>query len=59
MLECDTTEDDGGFSQIENFVKNDPYVVNNLVENYNIKEFALKGASTDFDRLSDKFVVRS
>ena len=59
MLECDTTQEDGGFSQVENFVKNDPYVQNNLVSNYNIREFALKGASTDFDRLSDKFVVRS
>ena len=59
MLECDTEAEDGGFKQIENFVNNDPYVQNQIVKSYNIREFALKGASTDFDRLSDKFVVRS
>ena len=66
-MECDTNlsgsathqDDDGGFSIVENFVKSDPYVKNKLVENYSIREFALKGATTDFDRLSDKFVIRS
>ena len=52
-------DDDGGFSMVENFVKNDPYVKNKLVEKYQIREFALKGATSDFDRLSEKFVIRS
>jgi hypothetical protein len=40
-------------------VKNDPYVTKGLVTDYSIREFALKGATTDFDRLSAKFVLRS
>jgi uncharacterized protein YciI len=59
MLECDVEAEDGGFKQIENFVTNDPYVQNKLVKSYNIREFALKGAVSDFDRLSEKYVVRS
>jgi hypothetical protein len=34
LLECDSTAEDGGFSQIENFVVNDPYVKNQIVKDY-------------------------
>ena len=59
MVEVDSVEDDGGIAEVESFVKSDPYVKNNLVKDWNIKEFALKGAITDFDRLAQKFVLRS
>ena len=52
MVEVDSSEKDGGRSQVESFVTNDPYVKNKLVKSYSVKEFALKGASTDFDRLA-------
>ena len=48
----DTEAEDGGASEVQKFVQNDPYVKHKLVTNYSIHEFDLKGASTDFDRLS-------
>ena len=59
IFEVDTEAEDGGFSRVEKFVAEDPYVKKNLVEKYSIREFAMKAASTDFDRLSSKFVLRS
>ena len=59
LIEIDSTAEDGGFSRIENFVKSDPYVKHKLVDNYTIREFALKASSTEFVRLSSKFVLRS
>ena len=52
MIEIDCEDEDGGFSKIEKFVKTDPYVKHDLVENYTIREFVLKASATDFDRLS-------
>lgn len=59
MIETDTQSEDGGFDKIKKFVEEDPYVKNDLVTNYEIREFALKGATTDFDRLSSRFILRS
>ena len=59
LIEIDSQDEDGGFSKIEKFVKDDPYVKHQLVENYTIREFALKASSTEFDRLSSKFVLRA
>jgi uncharacterized protein YciI len=59
IVEKDTTAEDGGFKQVEEFVKNDPYVKNKLVTDYTIREFAMKGSLTEFDRLAQKFVIRS
>ena len=59
LVECDVEAEDGGFSEVEKFVNSDPYVTNGLVTEYQIREFAMKGISTDFDRLSDKYVLRS
>jgi uncharacterized protein YciI len=52
LIEQETQEDDGGLSKVQTFVDQDPYVKKGLVSNYSIREFALKGATTDFDRLS-------
>jgi uncharacterized protein YciI len=43
---------------IEDFVTNDPYVKNNLVSKYEVKEFELE-SRRKFDRLSGDFVFRS
>lgn len=59
MIETETKAEDGGFERIKKFVEQDPYVKNKLVSNYEIREFALKGATSDFDRLSSKFILRS
>jgi hypothetical protein len=44
---------------IENFVKSDPYVTQKIVENYEIKEFAMTEKSKDFERLSLGYLMRS
>lgn len=55
----DNNAEDGGLSTVQNFVENDPYVKGNIVEKYSIREFKLNGITTEFDRLSRKFIVRS
>lgn len=52
FVEKDTEAEDGGLKQIQEFVQNDPYVKNKLVTDYTIREFALKGSMTEFDRLA-------
>lgn len=59
IFEIDTEAEDGGFTRLEKFVTSDPYVKNNLVTKYSIREFAMKSISTEFDRLASKFVLRS
>jgi uncharacterized protein YciI len=59
IVEQETQAEDGGLSRVQAFVDSDPYVKKGLVSNYSIREFALKGATTDFDRLSARYVVRS
>ena len=59
LIECDSEKEDGGISDVQKFIMSDPYVQNNIVSSYSVKEFALKGSVTDFDRLSSKFVLRS
>lgn len=59
IFEIDTEAEDGGFSRVEKFVSDDPYVKNNLVTKYSIREFAMKASTTDFDRMASKFVLRS
>lgn len=59
LIECDTEKEDGGISDVQSFILNDPYIKNDIVSSYSVREFALKGATTDFDRLSAKFVLRS
>lgn len=59
LIECDSEKEDGGISDVQKFIMSDPYVQNKIVNSYSVKEFALKGAITDFDRLSAKFVLRS
>ena len=44
-------ETEGDKSTVENFVNNDPYVKNNLVSNYEIKEFAITSRK-QFERMS-------
>lgn len=51
-------ETEGDQQFIENFVKNDPYVKNNLVTKYEVKEFEMT-AQKRFDRLSGDFLMRS
>ena len=46
-------------AEVTKFVKDDPYVKANLVESYKIREFALTDKQTDFERLSQRFLVRS
>ena len=52
FVEVDSSNEDGGMSEVKSFVQNDPYVKNKLVKSYEIREFALKSSTTDFDRLS-------
>ena len=59
LVEVDSEEKDGGRAKVEAFVQNDPYVQNKLVDNWSVKEFALKGARMEFDRLASEFVLRS
>ena len=59
MVQMDTEAEDGGFSKVKEFVDNDPYVKKKLVSAYTIKEVYLRGATSEFDRLSSKFVLRS
>ena len=44
---------------VKNFVNSDPYVQNKLVEDFEIKEFALTDTSKDFERISSDFLVRN
>ena len=59
IIEHETREEDGGFEQVKKFVDNDPYVKKEIVESYTIREFELRGAITEFDRLSRRYVLRS
>jgi hypothetical protein len=45
--------------QVQDFVKADPYVCKNLVESYEIKEFAMTDTTKDFERLALGFMTRS
>lgn len=51
-------ETDGGKENVEEFVKNDPYVKNNLVSKYEIKEFEVE-SSRRFERIASEFTYRS
>jgi uncharacterized protein YciI len=51
-------EVDADREAIEEFVKNDPYVKNNLVTKYEIKEFDF-ASRRRFDRMSGDFLYRS
>ena len=44
---------------IEKFVKSDPYYTNNLIESYELKEFALTNKVKDFDRMSLDYLNRT
>ena len=52
IVQLETEGENDGKEDIQEFVDKDPYVKNNLVTDYTIREFNLRGASTDFDRLS-------
>ena len=41
IVECDSPNEDGGFSDVTSFVEKDPYVTNKIVSSYKIQEFAL------------------
>ena len=51
-------ETEGDKTNIEEFVKNDPYVKNKLVSKYEIKEFEIE-CSKRFERISSEFTYRS
>ena len=51
-------ETEGDKSAIESFVKNDPYVKNNIVTKFEIKEFDMT-ARKRFDRMAGDFLMRS
>ena len=51
-------ETEGDQQDIENFVKNDPYVKSNLVSQYEIKEFDIT-MKKRFDRAATEFLLRS
>lgn len=51
-------ETEGDKKNIEEFVKNDPYVKNNLVSKYEIKEFEIE-SDKKFERISSEFTYRS
>ena len=53
------SEDENPRKAVSNFVNNDPYVKNNIVEDYKIKEFAMTDKFKDFERISDDFLVRN
>ena len=44
---------------VTNFVKNDPYVKNKLVEDFKVKEFAMTDSIKDFERISQDFMLRN
>jgi uncharacterized protein YciI len=46
-------------SSVDNFVKNDPYMANNLIKDYQVREFAITDFSKDFDRFSGNLLMRS
>ena len=53
------SEDQDPQKAVRSFVKNDPYVKNNLVEDYKIKEFAMTDKFKDFERISSDFLMRN
>ena len=46
-------------AEVTKFVKDDPYVKSNLVKDYSIREFSMTDKQTDFDRIAQKFLLRS
>ena len=53
------SEDENPRKAVSEFVKHDPYVKNNIVEDYTIKEFAMTDKFKDFERISDDFLLRN
>ncbi|CDW87115.1 UNKNOWN [Stylonychia lemnae] len=51
-------ETEGDEQYIEKFVKQDPYIKNNLVNKYEINEFDMTSHKR-FDRISTEFLMRS
>ena len=46
-------------AEVLKFVKNDPYVLNDIVESYEVREFLITDKMKDFDRLSQTFLIRN
>ena len=46
-------------AEVNKFVQDDPYVKNQLVSSYRIREFILTDRQMDFERLSQKFLLRA
>ena len=53
------SEDENPRKAVQNFVLNDPYVKNKLVEDFKIKEFAMTDSTKDFEKISLDFLVRN
>ena len=53
------SEDTNPRKAVEDFVARDPYVKNNIVDSFEIKEFALTNQQKDFDRICDDFLMRN
>lgn len=50
FVQSEATEDPKG--KVEAFVKSDPYVQNNIVADYRVREFAITDQSKEFERFS-------